>query len=324
MEYHQPDDRWELFALKDFEAYNKSLVVKGQFHPKVHKDVADSFVLCEYMMAHAYYHYPLYDEALSKLLLILEMGVKLRCKELEIPLQYEIYNKKKGITEERKKKLHQLIEDLDTKEPQKKIKDALHRYRSLRNMFMHPEQYQYSGIGGKKAIVFGICILNMLFLNEALFVSIENEVKRLEEFHAQFNNDLYVMAYADQRILVEDIGIMGAVPIENIWRYLLVVSPVLELADVDDFSYPVPIILEIDSVSFNNGKLEVKESDSERIISFEVTDHPTNLAKYQNFLARKEALPEDESWAYKLAIKSDISLKKDEFWYKWLWKIDTC
>lgn len=322
MEYHQPDDRWELFNINNFEAYNKSLVVKGQFHPKVPKDVADSFVLCEYMMAHAYYHYPLYDEALSKLLRIIEMAVKLRCKELQIPLNYEVFNKKKGETEERKKKLHQLIEDLDSREFQKKIKDALHRYRSLRNMFMHPEQYQYSGIGGKKAIVFGICILNMLFLPEALFVSIEIEVKRLKEFHQQLDSDLYVMTYADQRILIEEIGIMGAVPIENKWKYLLVVNPVLELADTDDFSYPVPIILEIDSVSLNNGKLEVKESESERIISFEMTNHPVNITKYHNFLARREALPEHDQWPYEAAIKSDIAVKKDEFWYEWLWKIE--
>jgi hypothetical protein len=45
-----------------------------------------SFVPCKHIAAQAYYHYPLCDEEASKALRIMELAVKLKCKQLKISL----------------------------------------------------------------------------------------------------------------------------------------------------------------------------------------------------------------------------------------------
>lgn len=319
MDYHQSDDRWEIFGLKDFESYKKALVVKGLFHPKVPKDVYESFVLCEYMMAHAYYHYPLYDEALSKLLRIVEMAVKLRCKELQISLDSNNVNRKTG--QAFKKKFSELINDLERIEPSKKIKDALHRFRDLRNSFMHPESHTYTGTMGKNLITFGIVILNMLFLPDQLFLDIEAEMSRIRGFQSLFDKDLYVFTKGEQRILIEDIEIVGAVPVDGGWQYLLVASPVLDLPDPKDFTYPVLIILGVTDIQFNGQQLSVKNAETGEAILFEGTDHPANIAKYANYLKIKDSCNNIDTLMYQQVSESEIGKRKHEFWYKWLWKI---
>jgi hypothetical protein len=319
MEYHQKDDRWELFGITEFDTYCQSLVVKGLFHSKVPIDVPESFVLCEYMMAHAWYHYPLYDEALSKLLRIIEMAVKFRCKELNISLDSIQINRRTG--RPYPKRFADLINDIDQNEPAKKLKEALDRFRSLRNLFMHPEQHSYSGAAGKKAIIFGVNILNILFLPEDTFLEIENEAKRIKDFGSYVNNDLYVMNHNHERILIEDINIMGAMPHENGWQYLLIANPVLDLPESEEFTYPVPIIADVHSIEFRDQNLIMTVTETNNTISFEKTEHPDNLAKHQVFLNRKETIDETNRLMYEDVLASEIDKRKDEFWHKWLWKL---
>ncbi|MGI8582549.1 MAG: hypothetical protein ACR2KX_10140, partial [Chitinophagaceae bacterium] len=57
MNYHIPDDRWQNFGFNNFKKYCDKEVVKGRFHPCVPKDITEAFIIAEYIMAHAYYHY---------------------------------------------------------------------------------------------------------------------------------------------------------------------------------------------------------------------------------------------------------------------------
>ncbi|MEQ1747395.1 MAG: hypothetical protein ABMA02_18335, partial [Saprospiraceae bacterium] len=81
MSYHTPDFIWEAFGAPDFESYTHVFVVEGRFHKDVPEAVRESYTVAEHIMAHAYYHYPMYEEGLVKLLRTLEMGVRMRCEQ---------------------------------------------------------------------------------------------------------------------------------------------------------------------------------------------------------------------------------------------------
>ena len=119
MEYHVPDNRWQIFGMDNFANYVEKAVVKGQFHPSVPADIVEAYKMAEYMMAHAYYHYPLYHEALSKVLRIIEMAVKFRCQQIKINLTQ--IAKRKGKQEEGKRVLKHLMDDIAKAEPVKKL-----------------------------------------------------------------------------------------------------------------------------------------------------------------------------------------------------------
>src|SRR4051812_32380391 len=85
--YHKPDSIWEIFGGATFPEYCEKYVTKGEFHPNVPEDIVNSYKVVEYIMAHSYYHYPMYDEAITKILLVFEMAIKQRCSQLGIELK---------------------------------------------------------------------------------------------------------------------------------------------------------------------------------------------------------------------------------------------
>jgi hypothetical protein len=129
MEYHKPAEWWQLYDLHDFESYCKEFVIKGRFHPSVPKEVVSGYALGEHMMAYAYYYQPLYDEAYSKILRITEMAVRVRCKQLGIAVT--AINRKNGKPEDIE--FLKLINEIAKKEPNKNLKDLLHKLRTDRN-----------------------------------------------------------------------------------------------------------------------------------------------------------------------------------------------
>ena len=67
-EWYQPDDRWPALGIGSREDYVAAYVFAGRFHPGVPADVVQAYETVSHLMAQAWYHYPLYDEALAKLL----------------------------------------------------------------------------------------------------------------------------------------------------------------------------------------------------------------------------------------------------------------
>ena len=86
-------------------------------------------------MAHAYYYYPLYDEAILKTLMMMETAIKTRCKQLSIPLSYSV--QKSSGAKDKPKDYNRLINECTAAEPLKNIKEDLHNLRSIRNYSAH-------------------------------------------------------------------------------------------------------------------------------------------------------------------------------------------
>ncbi|MCI1187859.1 hypothetical protein MON38_10545 [Hymenobacter sp. DH14] len=152
--YYQPDDRWPRFGAPTREQFEALYVFPPRFHAGVPEDVVKSYTTASHLMALAWYHYPVYDEALNKLLLMLEMAIRLRCQQLGLPAGAN-------------RSLQQLIKALEAAEPAKQLGWWLDGLRRLRNRVAHPEEHSFGGVVFRLAMLRMVNTLNQLFEDEA-------------------------------------------------------------------------------------------------------------------------------------------------------------
>ncbi len=316
MEYHQPDNRWEIFGLPDFETYRQKLVVKGLFHPSVPKDVVEAYEVAEYTMAHAYYHYPLYEEAFSKLLRITEMAVKLRCKQLGIEL--------KSSGSSFNKTLSTLINELCIAEPDKDLKPGLNMTRNIRNMFMHPDRHTYSGAMCKGAIQSTITLLNEMFIPGPIFIPFLKRHEEIKEELIDYQKGLFVLEYQEKRYLIESVTIEAAILVTGKWIYYMATHPVtLNIGEqMKNHSYSMPLLYFVGDLSSEDNYISANEVENNIPIKITATDNTDDLVRYQKFISERQEATENDKAIYDLYMKDLITSKENEFWYKWLWRID--
>lgn len=263
MDYHQPDKTWAAIGYLDYESYSKTMVITGKFHPNVPDDVVKAYTLVEYIMAHAYYHYPLYDEAFSKLLRIIEMATKLRCNQLGISVESE--NSKKEVI---KKTLHSLIQELSEKEPDKDISEKLHRLRKIRNKFMHPDNHSFAPTLLPNIIKLGVVLLNKLFIdndtlkrNESFRSELENKMNRLKEKRMclHLNEKVYPI------IAME---VASAAYVNDTWTYCIIWLPIMSniSEQMKEHNYAAIVTIHINNIRFTDTSMKAYDTDRERDI----------------------------------------------------------
>jgi len=203
MEYFEPDSRWELYQVTSVEEYIEKFVVKGKFNQTVPTDIQEAWQTVEYILAHAYYHWPMYDEGFKKALLIIEMAVKLKAKELEVDLKTKP-NKEGKVFD---KKLSWLIKDVFRQEHNKFLKDDIDRARNIRNFLVHPDSNTYlGGMGNIKGnLMLAVNVLNNIFQsNEQHKVLYEKGIDIADSLRG-FNNELLVLEYSKPSILIDQV-----------------------------------------------------------------------------------------------------------------------
>jgi hypothetical protein len=153
--YYDPDNRWEMYGVANKEHFEQQYVVKGYFHDGVPKDVKDAFITVEYLMAHAYYYWFLYDEAFNKALRLLEMAIKQKAKLKSISLNNKSFDL--------------LVKEICSESYNERLKNGLHRARRIRNKQVHADSNSCSGpIGVKdKNIRLFVNIINDLFRDDS-------------------------------------------------------------------------------------------------------------------------------------------------------------
>lgn len=168
--YYQPDTRWPLFGASTREHFEAHYVFPPRFHAGVPTDVVQSYTTASHLMALAWYHYPVYDEALAKLLLLLELAVKLRCQQLGLPTN---------------RNLQQQMMAVDAAEPAKQLGWWLQLLRQLRNQVAHPERHSFGGDVFRSAMPRMVNTLNRLFEEEAAVIQAAEHCVALAAFGEQ-------------------------------------------------------------------------------------------------------------------------------------------
>ncbi len=164
LKYQSADPRWSIFGINDFETYVEKFVLQGRFHNKVPEKIVDAYSIAEHVLAGAYFHYPLIDEALVKLLRFFELSVKMRCRQLGI--------------DPGRKTLFTLIDIWAEAEHEKELKDVGHSIRWRRNFMLHPDGETLGGTGYLNQFKLMMSVWNAMFLPVEYF----KESKRVAEY----------------------------------------------------------------------------------------------------------------------------------------------
>lgn len=315
-DYYTPDSIWSSFQVENQEDYVKKYVIKGNFHSDVHEDIIKSFKTVEYLMAHAYYHWELYDQVLVKLLSIFEMSVKLRSKELNNPLQFQTRN---GRTQG--KKLVQLINELKNfGYPNNLIRD-LHWLRRLRNIESHPDGHHYAGAMKKRAVIPGLNIINYLFLDPVTLTSqIENN-EQLLKIKNTFTNDVFIYSYKGKNILVHDLEFLANVYLKTgdceYWKTNPILSDTYE--SFSGMRFSSPFIFFLKNVKIENGNLVGIDHHTNKTVTLTKTTDEVNLKKYKTHVEALAKLDQTPKFALQASHRNHLNTHLEEFIYTNCW-----
>ncbi|GEM_PF-4227480 len=263
--YNTPDNHWIFYKIDTFEQFVNRFVVKGKFHKDVPDDIKKEYKTVEYLMASAYYHAPLYDEAENKILRLFEAAIKIKAKQDCIDLKYTTGRRS------REKNLKTLIDDIFSSEDAKEFNKKLHTTRNIRNFFIHKDDYSPKVILGNTLHLIKqyVVILNSIFYNNNRFgihergcCSIITEFENLKNRPFIVHNSVKpLLIYNPKIITVTDKTlILAAIPVINTEQH------VVGKFDVD------PYIVSLTNYSFCNNTLKGVSSDVGETIIYETTD----------------------------------------------------
>ena len=222
-DWYQPDATWKALGMADRDAFVQRCVFAGRFHAQVPQDVVRAYGTASHLMAQAWYHYPLYDEAVAKLLFTVELAVKLRCQQVGVA---QTTTNAAGRT--RSIRLQVLIDQLLATEPHKGrfLGQWLHHVRELRNSFAHPDRYSYGGISLGHHILPLLNLLNFLFLADSEIAEAASYLATLRQQVPAADN-LLGLTWQGSNIILVRAEPQCATRVDGQWRVVWAFYPLL-------------------------------------------------------------------------------------------------
>jgi len=315
--YFQPSDIWDVYGVKSRNEYVEKFVIKGNFHKHVPDHIIKSYETAEYLMAHAYYHWPMYDEALKKILGIYEMAIKLKCQLLGIEIEVKANDNKT-----KKKDLAILIDQLISKKGYpNELKLKLQGIRELRNMLAHPSGHSFMGAMNIGAIIRTVNIINQLFLEENWYTLQQQEFNNIIRNNVlELKDGLFILTYNNQHILVynpQPVTIMKVkTDLVHCWSFNRLID------DIKDLSYnkiPQPIIFFFKETKIKNGSLVAVDFNTNERLEIIKTVKPVNLEKYQNHIKAFSSLKEKDKRVFEMMQSDNAGKLIQEFTHKNCW-----
>ncbi|MDF3027192.1 MAG: hypothetical protein K0S23_1499 [Fluviicola sp.] len=315
-DYYTPDPIWLDFKIENREDYVDKYVIKGNFHSSVHEDIIKSFKTVEYLMAHAYYHWELYDQVLVKLLSIFEMSVKLRSKELNNPLQFQTRN---GRT--RDKKLVQLIDELKNfGYPANLIRD-LQWLRKLRNIESHPDGHHFAGAMKKRAVIPGLNMINRLFIDPIVLTYQNESNEQLLKSKNTFTDDVFIHSFKGKNVLVHDLEFLANIELKGNTCEYWKANPILTdtYASFSEMKFSSPFIFFLTDVQIENGNLIATDFQTKKPVILQRTKVDVNLQAYQLHIDAIEKLEHTPKFGLESSHRNYLNTHLEEFTYINCW-----
>ena len=310
------DSRWEYYV-KSKEEFIENYVLIARFHKEVPEDIVDAFETVTHLLAYSYYHWPMLDEATSKGLLIVEMALKLKAKQLDMDLDV---TDKRGRTQQ--KRLVDLINEIFSLPHLSFLKPDFERARKLRNSKMHPDQHSYMGAIGRpksNAMLFAN-IINHLFLPQASLEQLLKTRKQFEIGMSNFKTGLFVIERDDKKHLFDTIHFHRYCTAGENELLALLFNPVLKnvSACLSQHDFPVPLMvflrefvikdLTIEGVDIENRPVKIYPTEKEQNILAQESYYedlksvsPHDMQGYHAYLSGKvlwatEQVVHDQIW----------------------------
>ncbi len=315
-DYYKADSRWKIHNINSKEEFVKQYVIKGKFHENVPKDIVDAYTTVEYMLAHSYYWWPMYDEAFLKVLMLLETAVKIRAKSLSIDLKV-MNNKNK----EFEKKLSKLIDEVCVKLDSDILKAQFHRAREIRNNFVHKDSNSYMGaMGGiKESFYLFINLINELFLTKEQIKICESQQDKIQELLIKLAQPLAILEIDNTRFLVKSFFLVSY---HNFKSELLIISGNPVLLNTYDVITKQKLLLPILLVSSN---FEIKDNlvygkiKEGKNFSISRTTDSANLDILKQHQEDLNKLVDDDKKNYEFYSQFQYSWEIEKIIYESLW-----
>lgn len=320
--YFKPDKTWQSWGWQTYEDYQEKMVIPGRFHDGVPEDIKEDYKTVEYLMAHAFYHYRMYDDALNHLLGTFEMAVKFRAKELEILMERPRNNKGKVY----KKTLGELIEEVSKTEWTENWRKFMDRVRDLRNHMKHPESHSLMGYFAKQHIIPILNFINKLFLTSEQKASYHDELIRINELLGAYKNELFVIPKDENaNYLGYSPRVTDCFQKNGEWYYLLHFLPVL--IDVQDmisnhrYGGIAPHLYLSKISTSKEGVKNVRLVDFERDLDLIIENmKEENKKVYQNYIDVLKTQDTGIIERLNVGLYTELYKNREDLLYKFAWK----
>ncbi|SDM66052.1 hypothetical protein [Kriegella aquimaris] len=317
MNWYKPDDRWKIWNIKSKDDFVEKFVVEGKFHSKVPSDIVEAFKTATYLMAHAFFYYPIYDEAMSKILLVMEMAVKLKAKELEIDLKSPP-NKKGDVYD---KKLYKVIEEICERKYLTFLQPEFDRARVMRNSRMHPNEHTIMGAMGftnGNAMLF-VNIINKLFLSEE---DLNYNMIKYDELSAKiskFKQGLFRLDFEFGPILITTIYDFKYLKHKESEILLLYVQPILNnfKENIENYNYEV-LVLALKEFELKGHKLKGMGINN-KPINIYPNQKQENIVVWESFLQEYDKVNSDNITQFQIQTSRMALWRYEELIYENFW-----
>lgn len=282
MNWYEPVNIWDIYGINSREEFVSRYVVEGKFHKNVPEDIAKSFVTVSYLLAHSYYHLPMFDEAFSKALLIMEMAIKLKAKQLNIPIKQS--PNKKGLTLD--KKLWTIIDEICKKDELIFLKPDFDRARHIRNNKMHPDRHSFAGtmsFADSNVRLF-VNIINLLFLDRNKLVELHEINEQLEIDLFPFQKGLYVLEFQNNKILIDGFFKFKYREFENNRLLIMYINPLTTKVHEHyvEHKFPEPLIITFADFKVKEESIEGIDLEGKPMKIY-IDDKEQNLKTYYDY-----------------------------------------
>lgn len=280
------DSYWGVFGIKTKSDFNSKINIESKFHSNVPKDIVSNFETAIYLLNFSYYHFKLLDEAVTKILVTLELAVKLKAKELLISLKNE--PNKRGYRSD--KRYQTLIKETITKNNQLYLKPDFERARSMRNNRIHIDRHFFMGVLGYpiKNIMCFMNLINQLFLDSCIIDDINKNQAKITLLVERLKNDLCVLEFNGTKILIDNIYKAQYFNDGNVKFLILFVNPVIN-EPIKYFSNKVlkePLMVVLTEIVLTENTIEGVDFLGEKVKVYKSTKNENKVTykKYQNEL----------------------------------------
>lgn len=307
-QYHTPDKRWTIWNANNYERFIKTFMVTGKFHDKVPSVLVDEYKVVERLLCYSYYHYPLLDEAFFKATRIFESAIKLRQKELGLPM------KEFESLEKRIKKIEPFTSPT--------VFQDWEKVRMIRNYFAHPEAGKLTGITVVRGFYQMVNIINLIFLDKLEIEENEHLLDNLKSKAIHFKQGLFILQFADKKYLIWSLLPYSLFRTKKAEKSFWVFHPVLRYfpQTVEKLDFSFPLYLNLKDISISNDSFEATILDLGQKITITTTDNPINqeqLKKHNEIILSSDYQVKEIYWNY---LEAELSFALTKFLYSECWK----
>ncbi|PQJ78969.1 hypothetical protein [Polaribacter porphyrae] len=316
--FYKPDSLWEVYNINSKEEFYKKINLSPKFHGCVPEDIGNEFKTIEYLIVLSYHHAALLDEAVTKALVAIEIAIKLKAKQLDIPLKTESTAKSKA----RDKKLYKLIEEVLSKTGLQFLKPDFDRARSIRNSRVHKERHTFMGVIGYPIhnIRLFINLINVLFLNENDLKILTYKNNLFSEILPNFHNRPMILEFNDKRILISNILLFKYIKYDKTELLVLLAEPVLinTFNLLNENPSRNPLLLSFKNFTISKEKVIGLDQKGDKI-SINFTHKNENKIVYNKFISDKSKLSDINKSVYDSSVIGDAPWQMEKIMFDNSW-----